>query len=120
MAELSRLDHIDDLDLLIEGDVVQIVIEHMPLWKYGVREWAGVYCSGEHWGGFLQFVAPAFMGEEYIIIHMARKDSIRVLDGKVVLNEDQSIAWSVRPQTSLRYSELNEILVNAGLRQSLV
>ena len=110
---VQELSCLDDLDLLKPGDVVPITYRHMPS-SDGELDYLGIY-HGKSSLGQLQFLVPAKMSEEYIIMYRAHRQRIRIEGGKVTLNEDESVEESFS-QTNPAYSGLNSTLTMSGLR----
>jgi len=111
---ITALENLDDLDLLMQGDAVQIVYQNEPMWKHDEEEHLGAY-HGKTSLGLLQFLVPAKAKDEYIIMYRARKGAIQLRDGKIVLNVDKSVTESFS-QANPDYEKINMTLKNSGLR----
>ena len=110
----TLLEHKDDLQCLMRGDLVKIIFQNEPHWKYDEENEIGAY-HGVWMNGHLQFVIPAEMRGEYIVMYRSRKSDIELRDGAIVINEDRSSTQAYE-QTHSDYKSLNETLKLAGLR----
>lgn len=113
-VEFTLLENKDDLQCLERGDLVKIIFQNEPHWKYEEKEEVGSY-HGIYRNGHLQFVIPAISREEYIRMYRTRKSEIVLRDGAIIINEDRSSTHHFDEEDS-DYNSLNETLKLAGLR----
>ena len=113
-VKIQALESLDDLDVLIRGDALKIVFQYESWRSSHEGEELGAYHGRSNSDQF-QFVIPAIMSDEYIIMYRARRSQMKARDGKVILNEDKSVTDSFS-QSHRDYVELNKTLIQAGLR----
>ena len=112
--KITHLESPDDLELLVRGDLVQIILQNEPLWKHDEEEHLAAY-HGRSVLDHLQFLVPIDARYEYIVRYQVRDNLAQVRDGKVVLSESKYITNAFAPDNS-RYPDLNKTLIRAGLR----
>ena len=111
-VRVTELESKEDLDLLVRGDVVNRFdsFDSCPT-PEGER---GAFHRINH-AGHYEFLFPAFMGDEYIIMDRVRKSIIQVKDRRIVYDRDRCAIQSFS-QSDSRYYNFNETLQMAGLR----
>ena len=114
-VRVEELEELDDLELLSQGDAVSIIYQYRPLWKNDEQKQIGAYHKISEFG-LLEFLIPANMGEDYIIMYRARKDRIEIRKGSIIIDEDASVTESFNQKNS-KYPALNNTLQKAGLRE---
>lgn len=112
--KFTLLENGNDLQCLERGDLVKIIFQNEPTWKYEEKEEVGSY-HGVYRNGHLQFVMPAEMRGEYIRMYRARKSEVKLRDGAIVINEDGSSTHTFDEKDE-NYNSLNKTLKLAGLR----
>jgi hypothetical protein len=111
-VRVTELESKEELDLLVIGDVVN---RFDPFDSYPTPEWGTVAFHRINDVGHYEFLFPAFMRDEYIIMDRVRKSRIEVRDGKIVYDRDRCAIESFS-QSDSRYANLNKTLQIAGLR----
>jgi hypothetical protein len=111
--KITQLENLDDLDLLMKGDVVQMVYNNI----WGCHEKNNEYLAAYHaiCDGMFQFLVPTPMSKDSITTYKARKDLIQVKDGRIFLKEDKCVIEPIGPG-DCSYNKLNDTLKAARLR----
>jgi hypothetical protein len=109
-VNIQRLDSEKDLGLLIRGDAIERRDTTSPC----KEPETGAYHRINRVGHF-EFLFPAFMRDEYIIMERVRKSLIQVVDGRLVYDGDRCAIESFS-QSHPDYEDLNKTLKMAGLR----
>ena len=111
-VRVTELESKEDLDLLVRGDVIK---RFDPFNSYPTPEWETVAFHRINDVGHYEFLFPAIMRDEYIIMDRVRKSLIQIKDGKIVYDRDRCAIESFS-QSDSRYNNLNKTLQIAGLR----
>ena len=108
MVTSQSLESLDDLDLLVSGDVVQMV--YLNYWN--LHDHCNEYLAAYHASreGMLHFLVKTPTSETNITMYQARKDLIQVKDGKVLLKEDNCVIQTVG-SGHYSYRGLNDTLL---------
>lgn len=107
---VTYLDSHDDLGALVKGDAVHMILERYD----GKDEHLCAY-HGKTSHGMLQFLKPAQIREEYIIMDRVWKSKAQIKDGKIIINE-VGTATEAFDSHNPDYDKLNQTLQLAGLR----
>lgn len=105
--KVVELENIEDLELLIRGDVIQ----RKDISSF-VADWVRVAFHKVNRVGHYEFLYP---GEDFITVDRVGKSIIRVEERKIVYSRD-NCAVEVISQSDPGYNDLNKTLLMAGLR----
>ena len=111
-VKLVRLEDSNDLEILIRGDVVQLILNSNSVFNSDKEKLAVYHGKSELYQ--LQFVCPE-EGQKYIVMHMAKGNRIDRRDGKIIMREDRSVTQSFS-NNNIEYDELNRTLIMGGFR----
>ena len=118
-TEFTTPESIDDLQCLMRGDLVKLVFEYVPTWKYGQKESVGTYHGINSTNGHLLFLIQE--SDNHLLMHSSRKSEIGFHEGQIVLNEDTTSTKSYTPRdeqfSEYKFSTLCETLQQAGIRK---
>ncbi|MDD5133295.1 MAG: hypothetical protein PHD81_01760 [Candidatus Nanoarchaeia archaeon] len=109
------LESLEDLDLLIPGDVVIAIVRSDWNSKETREEGKAVYHKKTPNGEFQFLIPKARRSTEFIQTYQARKDQITIEDGKIMFYGADCSTGHFRPH-DFWYESLNKTLEKAGLR----
>ena len=108
-VQIQKLENTEELDALVRGDLIETQGDKIMLGAYHQKNY-----MGQH-----EFLFPAELRGEYIIMDRVRSSKIQIVDGRIVYNRDCCAIQSFTPErnfTEYDYGELNETLRMSGLR----
>lgn len=114
--KITPLENLDDLELLVRGDVVQLVYQN--IWNYHEENHEFLAAYRAIANNLFQFLVPTPMSNNYITIYQALKERIQVKDTKIFLKEDKCAIETIGPG-HYSYEGLNGLLISAGLRNKI-
>ena len=108
----TLVESIEDLQCLSRGDLVKMIFQCEPAWKYGRENERDCIYYGLAHNGALKFITPR-RSENCLSIFRARKSTIQFENGKIIMNENYCVQETLSP-TKIGYDTYNEFLISRG------
>ena len=110
---IQRLDCLEDLELLVRGDLIIINYKHTWNYKEKIDEYDAAYYR-KTFKGMHEFLVPYRFDSKDITIFSVDAESININNGKIVLSEDCCLQEPFSP-THYSYDGLVRTLQKSGL-----